>query len=110
MKSIKLVASVILLVISQAFSQAKPEAPSYLKEAQVSETEGTVHVVANSPRPLQQVLDALYKKYGWAVDYEDPRLTSQRDLVDVADPVTHAPHAQTSRRAENLPSTFPPSP
>ncbi|MFZ1009780.1 MAG: hypothetical protein WAN65_23280 [Candidatus Sulfotelmatobacter sp.] len=95
MKSIKLVTSILLLVISQAFSQAKPEAASYLKEAQVSETEGTVHIVANSPRPLQQVLDALYKKYGWAIDYEDPRLTSQQDLVDVADPVTHAPHAQT---------------
>ena len=94
MKSIKLVASITLLVIAQAFSQAKPEAASYLKEAQVSETEGTVHIVANSPRPLQQVLDALYRKYGWAVDYEDPRLTSQLDLVDVADPVTHAPHAQ----------------
>jgi len=94
MKSIKLVASAILLVISQAFSQAKPEANSYLKEAQVSEAEGSVHVVANSPRPLQQVLDALCRKYGWAVDYEDPRLTSQLDLVDVADPVTHAPHAQ----------------
>ena len=95
MKSINLVASITLLVIAQAFSQAKPEAASYLKEAQVSETEGMVHVVANSARPLQQVLDALYKKYGWAVDYEDPRLTSQLDLVDIADPVTHAPHAQT---------------
>jgi hypothetical protein len=95
MKSIKLVTSLILLLISSAFSQSKPEASSYLKEAQVSETEGTVHVVANSPRPLQQVLDALYRKYGWAIDYEDPRLTSRQDLVDVADPVTHAPHAQT---------------
>lgn len=95
MKSIKLVASTILLVISAAFSQSKPEAASYLKEAQVSETEGTVHVIANSPRPLQQVLDALHKKYGWAIDYEDPRFTSQQDVVDVADPVTHAPHAQT---------------
>lgn len=95
MKSINLVTSIILLVTSQAFSQAKPETASYLKEAQVSEAEGTVHVVANSPRPLQQVLDALYKKYSWAVDYEDPRFTSQQDLVDVPDPVTHAPHAQT---------------
>jgi hypothetical protein len=95
MKSITLVTSIILLVMSSAFSQSKPEASGYLKEAQVSETEGTVHVVANSPRPLQQVLDALYKKYGWAIDYEDPRLISQLDLVDVADPVTHAPHAQT---------------
>jgi hypothetical protein len=95
MKSIKFVICVTLLVISQAFSQSKPEGASYLKEAQVSETEGTVHVVANSPRPLQQVLDALYRKYGWPVDYEDPRFTSQLDLVDVADPVTHTPHAQT---------------
>jgi hypothetical protein len=95
MKSIKLVACTTLLLVSQAFSQTKPEATSYLKEAQVSETEGTVHIVANSPRPLQQVLDALYRKYNWAIDYEDARFTSLQDLVDVPDPVTHAPHAQT---------------
>jgi hypothetical protein len=95
MKSIKRTTCFTLLIIAQAFSQAKSEAPSYLREAQVTESAGAVHIVANSPRPLQQVLDALYKKYGWAVDYEDPSFTSQLDLVDAADPVTHAPHAQT---------------
>jgi hypothetical protein len=35
MKSIKFVICVTLLVISQAFSQSKPEGASYLKEAQV---------------------------------------------------------------------------
>jgi hypothetical protein len=94
MKSIKRVTCLTLLVILQAFSQTKPDVASYLREAEISEAEGTVHIVANSPRPLQQVLDALYKKYGWAVDYEDPRFTSQLDLVDVADPVTHDPHAR----------------
>jgi hypothetical protein len=107
MKSIKRASFLTLLIISQAFSQAKPDTTSYLKEAEVTESEGTVHIVANSPRPLQQVLDALYKKYGWAIDYEDPHFSSQLDLVDVADPVTHAPHAQTLPAGRKFTVDFP---
>ena len=65
----------------QAFSQADPNVRPYLKEATVSQTAGIVHIDANSPRPLAQVLDALRRKYGWAVDYEDPQYISSVDLM-----------------------------
>lgn len=58
---------------------------AYLKEAVMSESAGTVHVSANSPRPLEQVLDGLQKKYGWVVNYEDPQYVSHVDLMDTHD-------------------------
>ncbi|HKH98949.1 MAG TPA: hypothetical protein VJ999_07565 [Candidatus Sulfotelmatobacter sp.] len=42
-----------------------------------------VHITANSPRPLAQILDALQVKYKWIVSYEDPQFTSQQDIVTV---------------------------
>lgn len=60
---------------------AAQEKASYLKQAEVVEKRDTVQIVANSPRPLLQVLDALRQKYGWVVDYEDPQFTSDLDLV-----------------------------
>jgi hypothetical protein len=85
MKSIKYITCLSLLVVAQAVSQTTPERAPYLKEAAISETEGTVHVAANSPRPLAQTLDALHRKYGWVVDYEDPRFGSKLDVVEVVD-------------------------
>lgn len=75
-----------LLALSPAVSQAPKEKNSYLRQAEVHETGGTIQVVANSPRPLAQVLDALIQKYGWAVDYEDPQFISKLDLVESAGP------------------------
>lgn len=60
-------------------------ASKYLKEAAFSESAGTVHVTANSPRPLEQLLDGLQKKYGWVVNYEDPQYLSHLDRVDSQD-------------------------
>ncbi len=82
MRSIKRVILVIMLAVSLAGSQSRPEKHSYLRQAEVHETKGTVQIVANSPRPLAQVLDALFQKYGWMVDYEDPRFTSKMDLTE----------------------------
>jgi hypothetical protein len=58
------------------------EANSYLREASITQTEHTIHIVANSPRPLAQIVDALHLKYGWVIDYEDPRYSSQLDIVE----------------------------
>ena len=58
---------------------------SYLRQAQVTESEGKIHVMANSPRPLEQMLNALDQKYKWGVNYEDPRFTSKFDLVEDKD-------------------------
>jgi len=73
------------LLSASPLSQTTGDTTSYLKQATISETAGTVHVVANSPRPLAQTLDALQQKYGWVVDYEDPRFISKLDLVEVND-------------------------
>jgi len=38
-------------------------------------------MIANSPRPLTQVLEALRLKYKWVVSYEDPQFTAPQDLI-----------------------------
>jgi hypothetical protein len=75
----------ILLVSLRAFSQAAPPHEVYLKDATISDSAGTVRLVANSPRPLEQVLDALQRKYGWIVNYEDPQYVATADYVEKPD-------------------------
>lgn len=41
------------------------------KQNLISESGSKVHLTANAPRPLEQVLDVLQQKYGWQVDYEE---------------------------------------
>lgn len=74
----------ILLVGLSAFSQTVAPPEAYLKDATISEKAGTVRVVANSPRPLEQTLDALQRKYGWVVNYEDPQYVATADYVENA--------------------------
>jgi hypothetical protein len=57
----------------------------YLKQAEVTEADGKIRIMANSPRPLEQALDALYLKYKWDINYEDPQYISKLDLA-AADP------------------------
>jgi hypothetical protein len=68
-------------LVAPLCSQTAQQKSAYLKEAQIDEKGETVQIIANSPRPLQQALEALFQKYGWVVDYEDPEFTSDRDLV-----------------------------
>jgi hypothetical protein len=82
MKSVIYVTYLSLLVMPLAILQTTHEPGSYLKQASISETAGTIHIVANSPRPLAQAVDALQQKYGWVVDYEDPQFISKLDLVE----------------------------
>lgn len=80
MKLFQYAVCIVLLGFSALAQTPKPGNP-YQKEATVSETKGVVHISANSPRPLEQVLDALQLKYGWLVGYEDPQYSPQ-DLTD----------------------------
>jgi hypothetical protein len=90
MTSFKTLICVGLLAVSQLLSQTARETKSYLKQAEISETATTVHIVANSPRPLAQMLDSLGEKYGWVVSYEDPQFLSKLDLAETDDPRNHA--------------------
>jgi len=75
-----------LLASVAGFSQtAAPKAAPYLRQAAISQSAGLIHIDANSPRPLEQTLDALQQKYGWVVDYEDPRYVSHVDFAEAPD-------------------------
>jgi hypothetical protein len=74
--------SLVSAQTTQTTQTPAPAANPYQREASISQTEGTIHVSANSPRPLAQILDALRQKYGWLVDYEDPQYVSQLDIVE----------------------------
>lgn len=64
---------------------------SYAKEAVITAAAGTVRIAANSPRPLEQVLDALQRRYGWIVNYEDPQYVSAVDVVKGNDNTSQVP-------------------
>ncbi len=61
------IASLWLLTSLSPWADAQS---SYLKQATISEKDGTVHLLANDSRPLAQALDALQGKYGWRINYE----------------------------------------
>jgi hypothetical protein len=86
-----------VFLFSPGFSETKPEARvgTYLRRAVISQAAGAVRITANSPRPLEQVLDALRQKYGWVVDYEDPQFVSQLDLIDGPAPQSWLPSGGT---------------
>jgi hypothetical protein len=68
--------------VLQGFAQTTSGPAVYVKQAAISQTGQTVHVAADSPRPLEQTLNALQQKYGWIVNYEDPQYVSHLDFVD----------------------------
>jgi hypothetical protein len=81
--------NVLFISVLIALGFATPQAPaksSYLRQAEIHESAGSIQVVANSPRPLAQVADALRQKYGWNIEYEDPQFVSQSDLVVIEGP------------------------
>jgi hypothetical protein len=84
---IRIIIVLIAILVSQGYTQTTPGPKTgYLKQAEVTETGGVVRISANSPRPLLETIDALQRKYGWIIGYEDPRYISHLDVVDVSDP------------------------
>jgi hypothetical protein len=81
MRHRKYAACILAVAVLSAASQLARASGAYLKQAEVTESNGTVRITANSPRPLEQVLDALNLKYKWNVNYEDPQFVSKLDLV-----------------------------
>jgi hypothetical protein len=64
-----------------AVAQSAPPSTAYSKQAEIKMDGSKVQILANNPRPLLQILDALYRQYGWLVSYEDPRFVSPADLM-----------------------------
>jgi hypothetical protein len=86
---IKLLPCFLILAFSQS-QTTPPQKDAFPKEATISEDQGSVHIVASSARPLAQGLDALQKKFGWVVGYEDPRYLSKADVTELVDEL-HGP-------------------
>lgn len=75
-----------------ALSQVTAAEHHYEPYATVVHSGGKRLVVANDPRPLMQVSNALIKEYGWVIDFEDPRYRGRSDLVDATSPVWRQAH------------------
>ena len=55
------------------FAQSVANPKSFTIDAQTTVTpDHMMHIVARSPRPLWQAVENVRRRYGWAVDYEDP--------------------------------------
>jgi hypothetical protein len=65
---------------------------SYMDHAEIQHGPNSATVVANSPRPLEQAVQAVSEEYGWTIDFEDPPYYSKHDLVYEGDPAWRAQH------------------
>jgi hypothetical protein len=65
---------------------------SYMGHAEIQHGPNSATVVANSPRPLEQAVQAVSEEYGWTIDFEDPPYYSKHDLVYEGDPTWRAQH------------------
>jgi hypothetical protein len=77
-----LATALLQLCVGQSSAQEKG---GFIEYAKIQRAGGVVTCVANDPRPLLQVLDAVTEEYGWSIDYEDPPYQSRRELADVTD-------------------------
>jgi hypothetical protein len=76
---------------STARQAVTPIGPQFLEHASIEQKDGHVSVIANSPRPLDQAIEAIRREYGWVIDYEDPTYAPSV-LVDDTDPTWRKGH------------------
>lgn len=86
--SLRHLPATVIIVGGLAVGQTSPanNAPAgYSKEADITRSGSSIHLSANSPRPLEQAISALQSTYGWFVSYEDPRFEHASDLAEASD-------------------------
>jgi hypothetical protein len=69
---------------------------NYLSEPKIKETDSSLEITANDPRPLESILDALARQHGWHINYEDPRY-GKVDILDDTAPSWLKEHPNGSR-------------
>ena len=57
----------------------------YMSEPRIEETESSLEIMANAPRPLEDVLAALAHQHGWQINYEEPQY-AKSEIVDSTAP------------------------
>jgi hypothetical protein len=85
MRKFMTVVSIVSVLLCAEPSSAQ-QRRDFLRRAEVQRVGGMLTCVANYPRPLEQVLDAVSEEYGWSIDYEDPPYQSSFELIDDTDP------------------------
>lgn len=66
-------------IVAQVPASAKPQPEP------ITDNGTTLHLAVSGARPLADALDALQKKYGWIVNYEDPQFVDKSDVVESSD-------------------------
>jgi hypothetical protein len=90
----ELVIAILISGLSAGRAGAQTPAADHVRShATIRHGADSVTLEANSPRPLQQAVDALVKEYGWIIDYEDPPYFSRRDAVDATAAAWRAEHS-----------------
>jgi hypothetical protein len=83
--------TLVFLASVAAAQAAAPVRPDFLEYVRIEQKDRQVSVFANSPRPLDQAIEAIRREYGWVIDYEDP-VYAPSDLVDDTDPTWRESH------------------
>lgn len=92
------------------FSQAE-RATSQTKKPLIYQVGNVVRIDAEGPRSLLRALDALEKKYGWNVDYEEPQYPADLDLTTNLPSLPSRRHANVrNSRREGFSVEFNPAP
>ena len=83
MNCIKNLAIVGAVFIGCACAQTSPQTPPPAsKEASPAAADNAVLVSGAGQRPLEQALASLRLKYGWTINYEDPKYHSAKDTME----------------------------
>ena len=87
-----------ILLVSEGFSQGAPQPGPAIKKPLIYQVGQIVHITTGGSRPLLQAVDALQEKYGWIVDYEDPRYPPAISgaTIPAPGPVRRHPNARTN--------------
>jgi len=70
-----LVLSATMFAAAGSLAQS-PQTASQIDKPVIYQIGDYLHINAAGPRPLLQAIDALQRKYGWVIDYEDPQYTT----------------------------------
>lgn len=92
MRAITITAFAIIFLSANVRGQVQNKSSNFMDHAEIQHGANSTTVVANSPRPLEQAVEAVAEEYGWTIDYEDPPYSSQLDLVDDTAPEWRAQH------------------
>jgi hypothetical protein len=78
-------AILVTILLCNCYITAQIPASAKPQPEPITANGSTLHLVVSSARPLADALDALQKKYGWMINYEDPQFVDKSDIVESSD-------------------------